>query len=97
MRYSAAAAGGTKQVSFGSSAPHGTTTLSHVATATSKQQQQQQQSSGNTNNSPNRLGKPVSLNTLDRDCFIIPVTSLDRFLPAGVTVSSFFYILYIIF
>lgn len=29
---------------------------------------------------------PVSLSTLDRDCFIIPVRSLERFLPAGVPV-----------
>ncbi|KAK7869359.1 hypothetical protein R5R35_012903 [Gryllus longicercus] len=28
--------------------------------------------------------EPVSLATLNRDCFIIPVASLDRFLPAGV-------------
>lgn len=29
-------------------------------------------------------GQPVTLATLNRDCFIIPVASLDRFLPAGV-------------
>ncbi|XP_055390557.1 uncharacterized protein LOC129619338 isoform X3 [Condylostylus longicornis] len=28
--------------------------------------------------------EPISLATLDRDCFIIPVHSLDRFLPAGI-------------
>ncbi|KAL0276165.1 UNVERIFIED_CONTAM: hypothetical protein PYX00_003789 [Menopon gallinae] len=28
--------------------------------------------------------EPITLATLDRDCFIIPVASLDRFLPAGV-------------
>lgn len=28
--------------------------------------------------------QPVSLTALDRDCFIIPVHSVDRFLPAGV-------------
>ncbi|PSN53341.1 hypothetical protein C0J52_04087 [Blattella germanica] len=28
--------------------------------------------------------EPVTLATLNRDCFIIPVASLDRFLPAGV-------------
>ncbi|XP_055318460.1 uncharacterized protein LOC129576785 isoform X2 [Sitodiplosis mosellana] len=28
--------------------------------------------------------EPISLSTLDRDCFIIPVHSLDRFLPAGI-------------
>lgn len=31
--------------------------------------------------------EPISLATLDRDCFIIPVRSLERFLPAGVPVS----------
>ncbi|XP_044006663.1 uncharacterized protein LOC122851469 isoform X2 [Aphidius gifuensis] len=36
-----------------------------------------------SNNSPPR-GEPVSLATLDRDCFIIPLASLERFLPAGV-------------
>ncbi|XP_015120912.1 uncharacterized protein LOC107043784 isoform X2 [Diachasma alloeum] len=29
-------------------------------------------------------GEPISLATLDRDCFIIPLASLERFLPAGV-------------
>ncbi|XP_065370011.1 uncharacterized protein LOC135962167 isoform X2 [Calliphora vicina] len=28
--------------------------------------------------------EPISLTTLDRDCFIIPVHSVDRFLPAGI-------------
>lgn len=32
-------------------------------------------------------GEPISLATLDRDCFIIPLASLERFLPAGVPVS----------
>lgn len=32
--------------------------------------------------------EPVTLATLNKDCFIIPVASLDRFLPAGVPVSS---------
>lgn len=31
--------------------------------------------------------EPISLSTLERDCFIIPVHSLDRFLPAGIPVS----------
>lgn len=31
--------------------------------------------------------EPVTLATLNKDCFIIPVASLDRFLPAGVPVS----------
>ncbi|KAH0534377.1 uncharacterized protein LOC123266879 isoform X1 [Cotesia glomerata] len=34
-------------------------------------------------NSPPR-GEPISLATLDRDCFIIPLASVERFLPAGV-------------
>jgi len=38
-------------------------------------------------NSPPR-GEPISLATLDRDCFIIPLASLERFLPAGVPVSD---------
>ncbi|XP_063216571.1 uncharacterized protein LOC134527640 isoform X2 [Bacillus rossius redtenbacheri] len=33
---------------------------------------------------PSAAAAPVSLATLDRDCFIIPVARLDRFLPAGV-------------
>lgn len=38
--------------------------------------------------------EPITLATLDRDCFIIPVASLDRFLPAGVPVSlkGFFHV-----
>lgn len=31
--------------------------------------------------------EPVSLATMDRDCFIIPAQSLDRFLPAGIPVN----------
>jgi len=31
--------------------------------------------------------EPISLATLDRDCFIIPVHSVDRFLPAGIPVG----------
>ncbi|XP_076637156.1 uncharacterized protein LOC143349648 isoform X1 [Colletes latitarsis] len=38
-------------------------------------------------NSPPR-GEPISLATLDRDCFIIPLASLERFLPAGVPLYS---------
>ncbi|XP_058802171.1 uncharacterized protein LOC131670524 isoform X1 [Phymastichus coffea] len=34
-------------------------------------------------NSPAR-SEPITLATLDRDCFIIPLASLERFLPAGV-------------
>ncbi|KAJ9582499.1 hypothetical protein L9F63_003192, partial [Diploptera punctata] len=39
----------------------------------------------NTATSPTAANRePVTLATLNRDCFIIPVASLDRFLPAGV-------------
>lgn len=31
--------------------------------------------------------EPISLSTLDQDCFIIPVRSLERFLPAGLPVT----------
>ncbi|XP_051154062.1 uncharacterized protein LOC127277205 isoform X2 [Leptopilina boulardi] len=34
-------------------------------------------------NSPPR-GEPISLATLEKDCFIIPLAALERFLPAGV-------------
>ncbi|KAF4533231.1 hypothetical protein B566_EDAN005146 [Ephemera danica] len=89
----AAASAGPKQVSFGSKSASqtaaATTPLSgQVPTVQPNKQQQQQQKNPQTLgklNSPNRIAKPISLNTLDRDCFIIPVTSLDRFLPAGVT------------
>nr|CAD7395044.1 unnamed protein product [Timema cristinae] len=33
---------------------------------------------------PTVTKEPITLATLNRDCFIIPVASLDRFLPAGV-------------
>jgi hypothetical protein len=36
----------------------------------------------------NSRNEPISLSTLDRDCFIIPIKSLDRFLPAGVPVYN---------
>ncbi|XP_001360353.3 uncharacterized protein [Drosophila pseudoobscura] len=32
--------------------------------------------------------EPISLATLDRDCFIIPVHSVDRFLPAGIPLPA---------
>ncbi|XP_022229491.1 uncharacterized protein LOC111078872 isoform X5 [Drosophila obscura] len=32
--------------------------------------------------------EPISLATLDRDCFIIPVHSVDRFLPAGIPIPA---------
>ncbi|XP_048510982.1 uncharacterized protein LOC105685517 isoform X2 [Athalia rosae] len=40
--------------------------------------------SGNTQISS---GEPRTLATLDRDCFIIPLASLDHFLPAGVPLA----------
>lgn len=45
--------------------------------------------SGNGNNIVvGTRNEPISLSTLDRDCFIIPVHSLGRFLPAGIPVSG---------
>ncbi|XP_069695107.1 uncharacterized protein [Periplaneta americana] len=38
----------------------------------------------NATTQPPATREPVTLATLNRDCFIIPVASLDRFLPAGV-------------
>lgn len=35
----------------------------------------------------NSRTKPVPLTALDRDCFIIPVQSIARFLPAGIMVK----------
>ncbi|XP_053966369.1 uncharacterized protein LOC128868373 isoform X6 [Anastrepha ludens] len=32
--------------------------------------------------------EPISLSALDRDCFIIPVHSVDRFLPAGIPLPA---------
>lgn len=34
-----------------------------------------------------KKAEPVTLANLDKDCFIIPIANLDRFLPAGVPVS----------
>lgn len=33
--------------------------------------------------------EPISLSTLEQDCFIIPVRSLERFLPAGIPVINY--------
>lgn len=44
--------------------------------------------SGNGNIVATTRHEPISLATLERDCFIIPVHSLERFLPAGIPVSS---------
>lgn len=35
-----------------------------------------------------KKAEPVTLANLDRDCFIIPIASIDRFLPAGVPVRN---------
>ena len=40
-------------------------------------------------NSPPR-GEAISLATLEKDCFIIPLAALERFLPAGVPVRNVF-------
>ena len=34
------------------------------------------------------MSEPVTLANLDKDCFIIPIANLDRFLPEGVSVSK---------
>lgn len=47
----------------------------------------------NGNNIYGTRTEPISLSTLDRDCFIIPVHSLDRFLPAGIPVECFYWFL----
>lgn len=40
-----------------------------------------------TGSLPMSRSEPVSLANLDRDCFIIPLHAVDRFLPEGVPVS----------
>lgn len=35
--------------------------------------------------------EPISLTALEKDCFIIPIHSIDRFLPAGVPVICLFF------
>ncbi|XP_065224700.1 uncharacterized protein LOC135848669 isoform X2 [Planococcus citri] len=35
-----------------------------------------------------KKAEPVTLANLDRDCFIIPIASIDRFLPAGVPIPQ---------
>lgn len=42
-----------------------------------------------------RRTEPVSLATLQKDCFVIPAHALDRFLPDGVPVSIFFFFLFL--
>jgi hypothetical protein len=44
---------------------------------------------GQAGNFVSSRSEPISLATLDRDCFLIPVHSLERFLPAGVPVEYF--------
>lgn len=41
--------------------------------------------------------EPISLGTLDRDCFVIPVHSVDRFLPAGIPVGVYHNLLAFLF
>lgn len=49
---------------------------------------------GNNAGQPGTRNEPISLSTLDRDCFIIPVHSLDRFLPAGIPVCIQMYLIH---
>ncbi|KAE8742241.1 hypothetical protein FOCC_FOCC012212 [Frankliniella occidentalis] len=49
-----------------------------------QQQQQPQQGRAATSSLPMSRSEPVSLAHLDRDCFIIPLHAVDRFLPEGV-------------
>ncbi|KAH8320869.1 hypothetical protein KR067_011458 [Drosophila pandora] len=59
-----------------------TTLLSAAAAAT------RQVNFGGGANSGVTRAEPISLATLDRDCFIIPVHSVDRFLPAGIPLPA---------
>ncbi|XP_023168783.1 uncharacterized protein LOC111598015 isoform X1 [Drosophila hydei] len=43
---------------------------------------------GSGGNAGTTRAEPISLATLDRDCFIIPVHSVDRFLPAGIPLPA---------
>ncbi|XP_034106447.1 uncharacterized protein LOC117569416 isoform X3 [Drosophila albomicans] len=43
---------------------------------------------GGGGNAGTTRAEPISLATLDRDCFIIPVHSVDRFLPAGIPLPA---------
>lgn len=36
-----------------------------------------------------KKAEPITLANLDRDCFIIPIANLARFLPAGVPVRTY--------
>ncbi|KAG5675814.1 hypothetical protein PVAND_005685 [Polypedilum vanderplanki] len=36
----------------------------------------------------NSRSEPISLSTLEQDCFVIPIRSLDRFLPAGIPLPA---------
>lgn len=53
-----------------------------------QQQQQQLQQKHAAFTDGHVRSEPITLATLDRDCFIIPVANLERFLPAGVPVSE---------
>lgn len=50
------------------------------------------QGNGTTGTFVSSRSEPISLATLDRDCFLIPVHSLERFLPAGVPVRLSSYV-----
>lgn len=56
----------------------------HQLSQQTQQQQQNAKQKGPTLLQESGGAQPVSLTALDRDCFIIPVHSVDRFLPAGV-------------
>nr|XP_036669066.1 uncharacterized protein LOC108009800 isoform X2 [Drosophila suzukii]XP_036669067.1 uncharacterized protein LOC108009800 isoform X2 [Drosophila suzukii]XP_036669068.1 uncharacterized protein LOC108009800 isoform X2 [Drosophila suzukii] len=60
-----------------------TTTLLAAAAAATRQV-----NFGGGANSGVTRAEPISLATLDRDCFIIPVHSVDRFLPAGIPLPA---------
>ncbi|XP_043066649.1 uncharacterized protein [Drosophila bipectinata] len=60
-----------------------TTTLLAAAAAATRQV-----NFGSSANSGVTRAEPISLATLDRDCFIIPVHSVDRFLPAGIPLPA---------
>lgn len=75
-------------------------TLGHLGPAPTRHPSNAGLNHGNTvplSSGPSVLGggsavvrsEPISLGTLDRDCFVIPVHSVDRFLPAGIPVGVY--------
>ncbi|XP_049846172.1 uncharacterized protein LOC126469865 isoform X2 [Schistocerca serialis cubense] len=58
--------------------------FSNTVSPQQQQQQQHQHQQQQQQQQQQAPAEPVTLATLNRDCFIIPVASLDRFLPAGV-------------